>query len=701
MKNEIRYEFLWAWIFCAFSVFSACSAPQSQAPEPVPAETQTAAQVETEDGAQVPEEEDPFAVKEMKLPEPGAPIGMIGARRAQSLSGDWKLIIDPMGVGNPGVLDPGFFHDAKNITGMELIEYDFDAANDVRVPGDFNTQDERLFFYRGQVWYRKKFDASPKRGERKHLHFGAANFHAQVFLNGKSVGEHAGGYVPFSFDVTDALESGENTLVVRVDNRLTDSTIPTGRTDWWPYGGLTGDVSLITTPKGFIRNAKVALTDREAGEITVRLEIEDLRAGTNARVDIPELSIDRAGTIDQDGHAEIVFNAAPDLWSPDHPRLYHVTFSAGTDTVTERVGFRTIETRGTEILLNGTPIKLKGVSTHAEPIGEPGIAHSRDHAEGLLREAKALGANFVRAAHYPYSRHMAEAADEIGLLLWEEIPVYWSIDWDNPDTLAIARDQMQRLVMRDWNRASVVIWSVANETPLSDGRMRFLTTLIDDTRAMDDTRLVTAALLGGSRESFERIVTHLAVRALDQGGLSAKERFVFTAVKARAGLGAPKPDDIFTLTIDDPLGELVDIVSYNEYFGWYYSKIFADQMGIGEDVLRPLMLDFMPLIRITASADKPVHISEFGAGAKAGMVGGTEIIWSEEYQAAVYRAQIDMLTASDQVQGMTPRILKDFRAMLRTRGGVQDFYNRKGLIDENGEKKLAYDVLQDFYEGEW
>ncbi|MGB0907168.1 MAG: glycoside hydrolase family 2 TIM barrel-domain containing protein [Maricaulaceae bacterium] len=652
---------------------------------------------------------DLFQEVKLDFPQADPVLGMIGSREQQSLNGQWAYIVDPMGVGNPNVLSGGFFKDRKNISGMELLEYDFDAADELRVPGDWNSQSERLFFYRGQIWYRRLFSAAPKRSERYHLHFGGANFDAQVFLNSKPVGVHKGGYVPFSFDVTKALEKGQNSLVVRVDNRLDASTIPTARTDWWPYGGLTRDVALVTTPKAFIRNAKLSLSKGATDRLAIEVETEGFQSGAEVTIAIPELGISQELRTDKSGRASAVIEATPELWSPDNPKLYDVVLRAGKDDVRERIGFRSIETRGTQIVLNGKPIKFRGISTHEEPIGEAGAAYSREHVVGLLTEAKALGANFVRAAHYPYSRHLAEAADEVGLLLWEEIPVYWAIDWSNPETLSIARNMMERLIRRDWNRASVIIWSVANETPASDARMAFLKTLIADTRRLDDTRLVSAALLGGSEESFAQILTHLAVRGLKAENVSFKEKMIFRAINAKIKGKAPKVGEGYTVVIDDPLAEYVDIISYNEYFGWYYSKIFAEQTGLPEGLIRRLMLDFIPDMRIAAKLEKPIHISEFGAGAKAGnhaqnltTNGAPEVhIWTEEYQANVYAAQIEMLRNSSQVQGMTPWILKDFRAMLRPRAGVQDFYNRKGLIDETGQKKLAYDVLMDFYTGPW
>jgi beta-glucuronidase len=124
----------------------------------------------------------------------------------------------------------------------------------------------------------------------------------------------------------------------------------------------------------------------------------------------------------------------------------------------------------------------------------------------------------------------------------------------------------------------------------------------------------------------------------------------------------------------------------------------ARQIGVDEAVLRPLMLDFMSDLKITSAYDKPIHISEFGAGAKHGRRSADQHIWSEDYQLAVYQAQLNMLSKSPQVQGLSPWILKDFRAMLRPLAGTQDFYNRKGLIDENGQRKAAFYLLRDYYQ---
>ena len=625
-------------------------------------------------------------------------LGWLDGRRKTSLNGQWAMIVDPMGAGTPGSIFGGYPPQHKNTSGMSLVEYDFATAQKITVPGDVNVQDPRLFFYRDKFWLQRDFEATPQAGRRHLLHFGAVNFTATVFLNGQAIGRHDGGYVPFHFDVTDALQDGKNSLLVWVDNRLTDASIPTGRTDWWPYGGITRDVHLVDVPAAYLSNAKLALSAQSDTLIDVQVSGVGFAAGTEAEVEIAALGVSTRAQFDRHGMARVQVAATPQLWSPDQPTLYEVQLRAGDSQLNDKIGFRRIETRGQQILLNGTPIKLKGIATHEEPIGTPGVAFSEAHMRGLLGEAKALGVNFVRAAHYPYNRHMARLADEMGLMLWEEIPVYWQIDWENEATLALARDQMARLVQRDWNRASVIIWSVANETPDTDERLDFLRALIDQTRELDDTRLVSAALLGGSRPDFALIAARLAARGVASDDVAPADKQRFQAVLDQAGYFAPSAADGYTLTIDDPLGAYTDVIAYNQYFGWYYSVILARQIGVDEAVLRPLMLDFMSDLKITSAYDKPIHISEFGAGAKHGRRSADQHIWSEDYQLAVYQAQLNMLSKSPQVQGLSPWILKDFRAMLRPLAGTQDFYNRKGLIDENGQRKAAFYLLRDYYQ---
>ncbi|HKY43840.1 MAG TPA: glycoside hydrolase family 2 TIM barrel-domain containing protein, partial [Pyrinomonadaceae bacterium] len=367
----------------------------------------------------------------------------------------------------------------------------------------------------------------------------------------------------------------------------------------------------------------------------VKLAGEKLRQKITIR--IPEAGVSHSFITDGNGSAAIDFNAELKLWSPESPNLYDVAIEAETDTLVDLIGFRSIETRGTEILLNGQPIFLRGVCLHEEAPLRGGRAYSREDALTLLGWAKELGANFVRLAHYPHNEFMVKEADRLGIMVWSEIPVYWTILWENPGTLENARNQLTEMIARDRNRAAVVIWSVANETPLSDARLSFLKNLVSHARSLDPGRLISAAM----------------------------ERHYINPT---------------TQMIDDPLGEYLDVLGCNEYVGWY------DGLPSKADGLE-----------WRTTYQKPLIMSEFGGDARHGHHGDALTRWTEEYQESIYQHQIGMLKKIPFLRGTAPWILMDFRSPRRPLPGIQDYWNRKGLISDRGEKKKAFYVMQRWY----
>ena len=177
-------------------------------------------------------------------------------RTSISLDGDWHAIVDPY---DNGYLDfrmhprpDGYFLNEKPGTSDHLVEYDFAKSATLKVPGDWNSQRDTLFFYEGTVWYEKDFQYQRKPNTRTFLHVGAANYVASVFVNGKKACEHEGGFTPFDCEVTSLVHDGDNFVVIHVNNQRTRDGVPTLNTDWWNYGGLTRDVSLIETPEAFV-----------------------------------------------------------------------------------------------------------------------------------------------------------------------------------------------------------------------------------------------------------------------------------------------------------------------------------------------------------------------------------------------------------------------------------------------------------------
>ena len=567
-------------------------------------------------------------------------ISNVGARTTINLDGVWNTIVDPYETG----LSSRFFENAKPKTKSELLEYDFDHSPKLRVPGDWNSQRESLLFYEGPIWYQRYFSYQKRAHVRTFLYFGAANYLARVWLNEKKLGEHVGGYTPFDFEVTDQVAEGENSIVVEVDNTRRADGVPSIHTDWWNYGGLTRSVQLIEVPETFIEDYSLQLAKGKSDLVEGWVRVNNSKAETRVTVDIPELHFTQrveAFLAGQPNFSRFMvhFPVKVDLWSPESPKLYHVIVSAGSDTVTDDIGFRTIETHGTQILLNGKPIFLRGICLHEEAPFRGGRAFSEEDDRTLLTWAKELGANFVRLAHYPHDEAMIRLADQMGLLVWDEVPVYWEMDFKNPVTLENAKAQLRDVIARDHNRAAVALWSLSNETPISPERNTFLKSMAEYARQLDNTRLIT----------------------------SASDK-------------AEHPDDEHA-ALNDPLGEYLDVIGLNEYVGWYgkYRPEDADTM------------------QWKFAYAKPVIVSEFGAGAAYGLHGDTDTRFTEEYQANLYRHQIAMLQRIPSLAGMTPWILMDFRSPRRTLVGVQDYYNRKGVISDRGQRKQAFYVLQKFY----
>src|SRR5262245_31745579 len=421
-------------------------------------------------------------------------------RQTTPLNGSWHVIVDPYDVGSldyharPLTNNNAFFKDYKPKSKSELVEYDFDHSGELNVPGDWNTQRESLLFYEGSLWYKQSFDYQKTAQYRLFLHFGAANYQADVYLNGELLGHHEGGFTPFDFEITEKVQPKDNFIIVRVNDTRAADQVPALTTDWWNYGGITRPVTLVEVPQTFIQDYEVQLEKGSIRSIKAWVQLNGPRLQQRITIRIPEAGVTKVFQTDPRGRARISFDANLSLWSPENPKLYRVEIASETNQVTENIGFRSIETRGTEILLNGAPVFLRGINIHEESPVHPGRAWSEEDARTLLSWAKDLGCNFVRLAHYPHNETMLRIADEMGLMVWAEIPVYWNIQWTNPGTLANAENQLNEMIRRDHNRAALIIYSMANETPISEARNRFIRKLIEDVQLWERSRMHSAAL---------------------------------------------------------------------------------------------------------------------------------------------------------------------------------------------------------------
>ncbi|MBQ8056035.1 MAG: beta-glucuronidase, partial [Paludibacteraceae bacterium] len=339
------------------------------------------------------------------------------SRECISLNGLWNYQVDPFDNGYYDYrLQPspnGFFKNQKPKDKTELVEYNLDTAPTMYVPGDWNTQDDMLFYYEGSVWFKRDFEFSKQGDNKTFLYFGAVNYFCNVYLNGEQIGTHEGGFTPFNFDVTDKLKEGKNFLVVRVNNTRKPENVPTVNSDWWNYGGITRDVMLVNVPKVYVDDYSIQMPKGENNRIVGYVQLNE-KASRSVVVEIPELKIKQSLQTNADGKAEFSVKAKPTLWSPENPKLYEVTITCGKETIEDKIGFRTIEVQGKKLLVNGKETFLRGISIHEEAPYRAGRVTSREEAVVLLTWAKELGCNFVRLAHYPHNEYMVRAAEEMG-----------------------------------------------------------------------------------------------------------------------------------------------------------------------------------------------------------------------------------------------------------------------------------------------
>lgn len=559
-------------------------------------------------------------------------------RRTVNLNGEWPVIPDPTGVGDWRQV----WTEKKPQKKTDFVEYSFEGGPLFQVPGDFNTQLPELLYVEGTMWYKKMFSYNLKNGKRLFLHFGAVNYKADVWLNGKKLGSHEGGFTPFQFELTSGLKEGENTIIVKANNQRQSNGLPGLGYDWFNYGGITRDVHLIETATSYIDDYFIQLKKHSLKEVQGWVHLDGSLASENIRIQIPELGVDYRTKSNGSGRAEVRFSAKFKLWSPEHPTIYNVIIQSAHDTVTDQIGFRSIETSGNQIRLNGKPIFLKGVDIHEERPFHPARAYSEADAQVLLSWAKELGCNFVRLVHYPHNEYTVRLAEKLGLLVWEELPVYQNIifaDSAMPQKMDLMLNEMVR---RDRNRCGVVIWSLANETYATTlNRTEALIDLSKKCRLLDSTRLLTTVF---SNQGYQNN----------------------------------------TFNVWDTLSRYFDVLSINEYLGWY-----VPWQGSPKDT------------KWNFADPKPMIISEFGGEAKYGSNYGPKdeaASWSEAYQEQIYKDQIELFKHTPNLVGVSPWLLVDYRSPGRMHPVYQNGFNRKGLLSEYGEKKKAWYVMKRYYD---
>lgn len=548
-------------------------------------------------------------------------------RRKTILDGLWDFVLDQEEVGEE-----------------EQYFVDFPTADLFRitVPGVWESE-TWLERYQGVAWYARNF--VPEFAGLALITFGAVAYNARVWLNGEFLGSHEGDFTAFQFLCR--LQEGPNRLVVRVDNRHSDDSLPKAVVDWYPYGGITRSVVVEEISGPYIEYVHL-LTSLE-GEVKARAHVVN---PTDKAVSVPftlhlmdgseeERTVRlRAGERKVETITGHIPN--PNLWSPEEPFLYSAMIRLGNDVYVQRFGFRQISTDGHRLLLNGKQIWLRGVNRH-EDHPDWGFALPEKIMQRDVDIILSLYCNAVRGSHYPNHPFFLDLCDEQGLLFFAEVPgwQYSAHQLSHSPTKDKLGQMLTEMITQQFNHPSIIIWSLHNECetdvyrePDLDvrGAMEELFALV---RSLDSSRLVTYA----SNHFWH-----------------------------------------------DKHFDLADVVCLNEYIGWYVDDIEGAEFP--EYLER--MAEMVP--------DKPILITEFGAGALSGYHSLATRKWSEEYQAAHLTAQIGHMRENEHVAGCfvwqyCDTLSNPERAVRRPRE-----MNNKGILDEYRRPKLAYMTISTTYD---
>ncbi len=600
---------------------------------------------------------------------------------SQSLNGNWKIKFDPEKTG-------------ENDEWHKLKKAD-DSWNDTLVPSNYNTASGDKTSYEGLVWYMLKFESRlPEDKDRfVRLTFRGVLLRSKVWLNGTLLGSREGGYTPFYFNATKhLLKEGPNVLVVKTDNRLTETSLPCIIRDdhspgWHTYGGIYRDVYLESIPQRYVFKTVIQPSlDGETGSFMITILTHNLDAPKpytlectltgpgSETVDIQTLQCD--GTKEVMKHYVTFTVDDPRPWSFTENNLYTLDLALDQGDSVQRVsyktGLRTITTDKTDILLNGREIFLAGISKH-EDDPELGAVQTAASINRDLALIKGMNANYIRMSHYPHAVQELRKARDMGLLFSEEIPLYQAgvgfTAWYNTKKIlefpasrfgtkqtynrtmiTNAQRELIELIERDRNNPALIFWGAGNECyTLFENGIRPFRWLREVAKSFDPTRPVTNVELTYDIPFF------------DDRRMS---------------------------------GKYMDILSVNTYFGWYYNTI--DALGPKLDRVHELY------------PDVPIILSEYGASAGPGRresdgdwkaervpPGKT---YSEDYQAKLHQGHWEQIVERDYFAGQSPWIFSDFYNVWFPSNPIPN-YNLKGVTTRYRKPKMAYYVLKENYAG--
>ncbi len=564
-------------------------------------------------------------------------------RQRMDLSGFWSFQADPS--------DHGI---QKNwMKGLP-------SGRPIAVPASWNDQFEDLRDFLGPAWYETRIELPwGWQGQQLLIRFCDVTYLADVWLNGIHLGQHEGGHLPFTWDMTEAVQASDNLLVVRVDGRLAHDRVPPGNItgsdldffashaenhpqtqyDFFPYRGIQRPVLIFTRPAAPIEDITVT-TDLVNDQAQLHFDIQPHDA--HYRVSLNHQGL--LYTMEKDGRGQINIKN-PALWSPEAPHLHTFTVErldghCVSDAYTLSVGLRTIAVDDQQLLLNEKPIHLQGFGRHEDfPITGKGLLPPLIVKDYALMQW--MGANSFRTSHYPYSEEMMGLADRLGFLVIDETPavgLYFNSD-GLEKRLALCQQYTREMIQRDKNHPSVIAWSLANEPHSGrEAAKPFFRDLFDLARSLDSSRPITlVSCMGVIEESFA----------------------------------------------------FLDFMCLNRYFGWYQE---SGQIERGAAFLSA------ELDLLYETYQKPIVLTEFGADTLPGHHAHPPEMFSEEFQADFLSAYIRVLRSKPYVVGEHVWNFSDFKtsqAITRIGG-----YNYKGVFTRDRRPKLAAHRLREIWKNE-
>ncbi len=540
------------------------------------------------------------------------------------LSGVWRFQVDSENIGLK-----------EEWHTFQYYANNWNRTKEVGVPHNWNAM-PGLERYEGVVWYFKEL-RRPALGDLVNkdciLQFSGVNYYATVWWNGQKLGAHEGGFLPFEFSVPLNWIQATNIISVRVENIRKPDRIPAMNFDWYNWGGIHRAVQFCVYGPQRVIYAHIETTslEKDLALVRVKCRVSAAQALHWQVFDGPNQVAWGKETLRGTKDTFRIKIPNPKMWDIGKPFLYEfvANLSNSQEEFRTKFGIRMVSVKGTRLILNGHAVKLHGVNLHEEqmPNGRPQLSVMRSKD---VRNIHALGFNAIRSAHYSHDEALPQLCDEMGIVLLEEIPVYWDCDFGNPKVFRLAAHMLKDLVYRDYNHPSVIMWSCGNEIPVERPECdRFMRQAMDWVRRFDKSR----------------IVFYVGMRFFS-----------------------------------DTTRKHADVNGINEYFGWYY--------------LTTKVLNYFLDVTHYSNPKTPWLITEFGACAKLGFRDKVKdpAKFSEDKQAAMIAHTVRILNAKSYVAGWFIWIYRDFRSPLRTNQYQQGF-NRKGIVSELNEKKLIARVI--------